>query len=336
VQLRGEERAGATFARGIGLLRFAFEIVRWGRRQKPFDIVISDPPPTAASAAMHVARKHRAAYIYYMSDCWSDSIADIDSAIAKMATPFVRHLEGRVWSGSHLVVTVSDRLLTSAQNGGAQRALVMHNGVDLARFPVDGPTWKPESDLPFFVYAGNYGELQGATVFVEAATRLWHDPNVEDFALIFIGYGADEAELKQRERAYPGRVILLGQQPPEMVAAAVRGSIGGLSSLRPILANEDARPLKTMTYAAVGCPNIYVGDGDFAAELSQENLGLVSTYSVEGVESILRKALSWNAETIATLRTHARNYARERWDQDANMKQVAASILEFADSPQAD
>ncbi len=322
----GPERTGTSLRRVARLGEFALGIVRLGSQLSP-DVVVTDPPPTAAWAARKVARRQGAGFVYYMCDSWGGATRDADSILARIAHPAVQQLENHLLTSSSHVIASTDGMQRIAEQAGAASITVVRNGIPLDIFVPQGPTWAPSAEArPYFVYAGNAGVVHGAEVFAEAAADLWRLG--EQFDLVYIGHGSDMPRLHDHKAAWPDRIHLLPTQPPEMIASAFRGAVGALSSLRPFPSYIDARPIKTITGLACGCPPVYAGDGDFGVLLSTHNLGFVTGWSVEGARESLQKALalrSTDPAAEAHLRNRCAEFAREHFD--ARIPSTAAADI---------
>ena len=244
----------------------------------------------------------------------------------------IQFLEGSGLRAADLVVAVTDNFARIAREAGARNIEIVPNGVPVDVYCPNGDVWKPDaSNRPFFLYAGNAGVIHGAEVFAKAAEALWDAG--DDFNLVYMGYGMDLARVEPIAQDRPTRVHLLPPQQPEVVAAALRGAVGALSSLRPIPAYADARTIKTLSGLAAGCPVVYAGEGDLAETLRSEGLGYVSEWSVEGAQRSMADALTCHAdrpEHEAMLRRHCADYARRNFDERLAAGRVATRVLALA------
>lgn len=324
----GPEKGGVGPGRALRLAAFAAGVLRVGRRIKA-DLVISDPPPTAGTSASLLARQKKVPFVYYMADSWVGASEDM-SGFAGRLRKVIRALEAHVVTGADQVVAATRGMARIAGNLGATRVTVVENGADISTYSPDGPSWQAPGPRPFFLYAGNAGAVHGATVFSEAANILWRAGL--DFDLVFMGYGTDfddVAHLADR----PERVHRVEPQPVDVVASAYRGAAGALSSLRPNPKYADARPIKTLTGLACGCPAVYSGEGDFAAVIQREGLGFATQWDVEATADSMRKALelSERPEEATALRAHCAEYAREHFDDRKAASRVVDIVEQAAE-----
>jgi UDP-N-acetylmuramyl pentapeptide phosphotransferase/UDP-N-acetylglucosamine-1-phosphate transferase/glycosyltransferase involved in cell wall biosynthesis len=322
------ERTGKSLLRVLDLAKFALAVRRHGGTIAA-DIVISDPPPTAAWAAWAVAKRQRAKFVYYLSDSWGAVTADSTDLLSRLAKRPIKVLEDGLLRRSGLVVAVTNKMRSIAQNANAPSIVLVPNGVDTAVFTADGETWHPNSppSRPFFLYAGNAGVVHGAQVFAAGAESLWNEGH--EFDLVYMGYGVGTSIDEYRVR-WPDRLHILPRQAPEVVASAYRGAIGALSSLRPLPSYRDARPIKSLAGLACGCPAVYAGDGDFAELLGVHGLGYVNAWSAEGARDSLKASLEEfhrDPQASYELRRHVRRFAESQFDERSGAQEVARRAL---------
>lgn len=322
----GPERTGTRMTRIVRLMQFAKGVVSIGRTLD-CSVVVSDPPPTAGRAARWVAKHHGAGFVYYMSDSWGGASKGA-SGLAGVAHPAIKWLEDGVIRRAEVVLAATEGMAEIARSAGAS-PIVVTNGVPTDVFHPDGPTWNPTGNgRPFFLYAGNAGVVHGATVFAEGAQALWSEGR--EFDLVYIGHGADFENLRQHARNWPGRIHVIGTQPQDRVAAAYRGAVGALSSLRPIQMYADARPIKSMAGLAAGCPAVYAGTGPFADLLTDNRLGFVTEWSPEGASSSLTAALDLheaNPERERELRCAVAAFAADNFSDRNSARLAAREVL---------
>lgn len=322
------ERTGKSLKRVLDLIRFALAVRRYGRTIA-VDIVISDPPPTAAWAAWRVAKRNRARFVYYLSDSWGAVTADSTDLLSRLAKRPIKLLEDGLLQRSGLAVAVTEKMRSIARSAKASNVILVQNGVDTGLFTPEGDAWHPTParGRPFFLYAGNAGVVHGAQVFAAGAELLWNDGH--EFDLVFMGYGVGTSIDEYRSR-WPDRVHILPRQNPQVVASAYRGALGALSSLRPLPSYRDARPIKSLAGLACGCPAVYSGDGTFADLLSANRLGYVNVWSSEGARNSLKAALDQSRldpPAAIELRSHVRQFAETHFDERFGAQEVARNVL---------
>ena len=203
--------------------------------------------PAAAAAAA----RWRAPLVYDAREWY----AGLDASAGR---PWVRWLwtavERRWAPRADLVLTVNgaiaDRL---AAERGLVRPTVVHNvaagapraptGALRARLGLDG--------RPLALYQGLLRPGRGLGALVDA----FADPSLAGTALVLIGEGAQEAELRDRARAAGDRVHFVPFTPPDALAALTPDADLGVIVARPL--TESLRlglPNKLFEYAAAGLP----------------------------------------------------------------------------------
>lgn len=321
-----------TFAGPRRILSVAdFAVSSYKAAQKlKFDLVVSDPPPTSGYCGLVLAHRRSVPFVYYMADSWAGASRGA-GGLAGTVHPFLRVLENRVLRRSDSVVAATAGMGKIAEAAGSSSVHVVPNGVPVSEFLPGGAAWSPTKyQRPFFIYAGNAGLVHGAHVFMDAAINLWD--NGYDFDLVYMGYGRgmEAAEAIRRNRG--DRLHLFPPQPQIRVAEAFRGATGALSSLRPLDKYADARPVKTMSGLAAGCPAVYVGSGDFASLLKKEGLGFVHEYGVAGAEEAMLAALRLHFEGdphVSDFRIRCAEYAATHFD-DRVAARAAAEVARAA------
>lgn len=327
--LVGTERAGTGLRRLFALVHFMIAVVLAGRRVDT-NVVISDAPPTAAWASSVVARQTKSRFIYYLSDSWGAIAAESTSFLARLGSRLIVALENTALRSADLVIAVTGFMKSIAESAEADEIMLAENGIDTQVFVDIGAKWEGPTrhSRPYFLYAGNAGLVHGAEVFVDGAAELWKAGY--DFDLVYMGYGAESAIGSKRLAQWADQVHVIDRQPPEVVAEAYRGAAGALSSIRPIATYADARPIKSLTGLACGCPVVFAGEGKFADHVKANDLGFVGTWSVSGARDAIREALDELAEAPdahVRRRVQARAFAVQNYDERVAADLVVARVL---------
>ena len=328
VPLPADKATGVGLARLVGLGRFAWAVRRALPRLQP-DVVVSDPPPTSALAGLSAGG---APLVYYVADSWAQMLREGDSKLGLLIARGVHRLESRALRRSALVVAVRANLAALANDAGASRVILEPYGTDLTVFQPEGALWADPwgGELPYFLYAGNYGVVHGATVFIEAAERLWSDGL--RFGVVYMGYGADQPEVEAAAARHPEFFRTFTSQPPETAAAAYRGALAALSSARPLAVTAETRPAKSLAAAACGCPQVYSGAGSFAAEVSAGELGIAVPWDPAAAATAMQSLVE-AAEDDPGAQQHRKAiaaYAAREYDVGATAHRLTDHIEELA------
>lgn len=177
---------------------------------------------------------------------------------ASAGRPWVRWLwtavEQRWAPRADLVLTVNDAIADRlAADRGIARPTVVHNVADGAARPRTGALRRllGLDDRPLALYQGLLRPGRGLAPLVDA----FADPALAGTALVLIGEGAQEAELRARAAATAGRVHFVPFTPPDALAALTPDADLGVIVARPL--TESLRmglPNKLFEYAAAGLP----------------------------------------------------------------------------------
>lgn len=333
VVFAGPPEAGVSSARRVRNLAAFATGVRKAAREFDFDVVVSDPPPTAASAALSVATRCGAPFVYYLADSWGGAARGSRRSWIRALAPAISFVEDRALVKARLVVAATDGMGRVARRARATNVHVVRNGVPIDVFAPPGDAWWPtDTHRPFFLYAGNAGVVHGAEVFCSAADVLWREGL--EFDVVYMGYGSDTSRIDAAAAQWPDRLIRVGLRPVEEVAAASRTAIGALTSLREVPQYADARPIKAMSGLAAGTPVVYAGQGEFASEVESSDVGFVSPWDVAGVVASMRAALDAAADeqAFAALRERCAAFARAHFDDRETAAVAARLVIDAATS----
>jgi glycosyltransferase involved in cell wall biosynthesis len=257
------------------------------------DLVVSEPPPTTGVVVALSSWLRRRPFVYYAADIWSEALTAMD--VPGFVTRALRGLEGFVLRRAAQVIAVSEPVAEQVAKFGvpAQRVVVVGNGVDTSVFNPDGPVASANS--PFFVYTGTMSEWQGAEVFIKALPKVLATfPDVE---IYFYGQGTDMAHLKKiAAEVAPGNVHFGGVIPPRDVAERLRGATASLVSIRPDQGYDFAKPTKIYAAAGCGTPVVFAGQGDGAAVVRDNGLGVTANYDPDAVAAAMLEVLAGDSD----------------------------------------
>lgn len=253
------------------------------------DVVVSEPPPTTGVIVALSSILRRRPFVYYAADVWTEALSAMEvPAAVKKAMGFV---EGFVMRRAAKVIAVSQPVAEQVAkfNVPAERIHVVGNGVDTTVFGPDGA--KSMTQKPYFVYTGTMSEWQGASIFIEALAKVIQ--TCPDAELRFFGQGTDESNLKELAgKLAPGNVYFGGVVPPSEAASWIRGASGALVSIKPGQGYDFAKPTKIYAAAGCGTPVVFAGQGDGAAVVADNGLGVAADYTVDAVATAMETLLT--------------------------------------------
>lgn len=284
-------------------------------------VVVVEPPPTTGLVVRVVAALRRIPYVYYAADVWGDAAANATSSAVVLRV--VRGMERAAWRGAAALLSVSPGVSARLAESGvdASKIVEIGNGLEGDDFAPDGSL--AEVDGPTFVYAGTASEVHGAGIFVEAFARVVAEH--PDARLVFIGQGADRAELESAASALPtGSVRFLPRLAPTEVASWLRAATAALASVRPGVGYDFAFPTKLYAAVACGTPVIHAGPGPGGEYVERLGVGDAVAFDVDAVAEAMRRALPRPVDPVA--RRAAAERSRQR-DVDSPARVAARSVL---------
>lgn len=255
----------------------------------PADVVVSEPPPTTGVVVALSSMLRRRPFVYYAADVWSEALSAMD--VPAVVKKVMGAVEGFVMRRAVKVIAVSQPVAEQVAkfNVPRDRIHVVGNGVDTSIFGPDGE--KTTTGKPYFVYTGTMSEWQGAGIFIEALANVL--PEHPEAQIRIFGQGTDEAALKELAGAVaPGNVHFGGVVPPTEAAAWIRGAAGALVSIKPDQGYDFAKPTKIYAAAGCGTPVIFAGQGDGAAVVVDNGLGVAADYTVAAVADAMGALLT--------------------------------------------
>lgn len=292
--------------------------------------VVVEPPPTTGTVVRLVCALRRIPYIYYAGDVSSRAAEGI--GVSPTVVAVLRRVESWAMSGAAAVLAVSDGVAEEIDRltGGSVPVTVVGTGVDTDVFTPDGSVVR--SERPTLVYAGTMSEIQGASVWVEAFTRVAHE--FPDATLLLYGQGAQEPLLRSLAAGLPaGRVVFKGVASGAAVATALSSAWAGLASLHPGVGYDYAFPTKMFASTASGTPVVYAGPGPGRAMVTEHSLGWAGDWEPEAAADQLRRALA-SAPDPAT-RDRLVAWTRANASQRAVASAAAATVHGVLDRSRA-
>jgi glycosyltransferase involved in cell wall biosynthesis len=290
------------------------------------DLVVSEPPPTTGLVVALSSWLRRRPFVYYAADIWSEALTAME--VPAFVTRALRGLEGFVLRRAAQVIAVSEPVAEQVAKFGvpAQRVVVVGNGVDTSVFNPDGPVAPANSH--FFVYTGTMSEWQGAEVFIKALPKVLATfPEVE---IYFYGQGTDMAHLKKiAAEVAPGSVHFGGVIPPREVAERLRGATASLVSIRPDQGYDFAKPTKIYAAAGCGTPVVFAGQGDGAAVVRDNGLGVTANYDPDAVAAAMLEVLAGDSEG----RRARSDWVAENASLQASGRIAAANVVSLIKEP---
>ena len=251
-----------------------------------FDAIVVEPPPTTGIVVRIVAALRRTPYAYYAADIWGDAVES--TTAPRIVVRAVRRFERAAMSGAAIVLSASTEFTERlGELAVGRRIATLGNGVDDELFAAEGDA--VDLGVPYLLYAGTASEVHGATVFLDAFSAV--RDQVPGAILVFVGQGAERADLERRARAFPnGSVRFEPRLSPTETARWIRGAAATLASVHP---ERYHRAFPTKMYASVACgvPVIYAGTGPGRAFVASPEIGRAVDFDIAAVAAAMIAAL---------------------------------------------
>lgn len=248
-------------------LRRLTNVLRAGRliwTRRPRVVILPDPELFILGSIVARLRSSRCAIDIH--EDYAKAVAG-RSWIPPLLKPLVRLL---ATTNDLLARKLAGIVLVAAPELSSRGSILVANIPDPTGLTVS----EPDFDSPTVVYVGDVTVARGATEMAQLAR------DAPDIRFLIIGKVDDALAMAMREKAGPrANLDLAGRQPHARAWELARGSIAGISLLRPLPAYLDAVATKLWEYCASGIPPIVT---DLPGQASFVN-GIDPILSVSGV-----------------------------------------------------
>lgn len=260
-----------------------------GKKAKDIDLVFgSSTPPTQGVLCAKVAQKlskkykRKVPFVYNLQDVFPDSLvytglAKKDSLLWKIG----RKIEDYTYRHADKIIVISESMRDNILAKGVpeEKIVVVPNWVDVNDIqPVERKDNKLieeygiDSNKFLVVYAGNFGEAQGADVVIRAAETLQEQ---EDVQFVIFGGGAKFAQAEERAKSLKN-VIINPLLPADRISEVYSlGNVALITCKKG--AGTSGMPSKTWSIMACNTPIIasFDKESELAKILVNENAGIV-------------------------------------------------------------
>lgn len=242
-------------------------------------VLVCGPPLIGPNLGALVAARHGAVLVNVIYDLYPDIAVETGKVSNSLLLSVARWAERMQYRTADMTLVLSEGFRRAMLDKGiaSERVEVVPVWIDTdeIRPAPRVNSWRREQNIPeekyVVLYAGTIGIVSGAGVVIEAARLLRHR---EEVVFLFVGEGAQCAELKQRcERDSIQNVRFSKFQPrarlPEVQATADLGLVtllpgkgrtsvpskllGYMSAARPVIASVDASSDTAADVRASGC-----------------------------------------------------------------------------------
>lgn len=242
-------------------------------------------PATVAIPAMLAAKRRRVPYVLYVQDLWPDSVTQTgmlprNRFTSRGVTGLTHFVESSYRHASHLVV-ISCGMRDALVSRGLQsdKISVIHNwAAETTPPPADAVSRARQrlgvkEDEILVMYAGNHGEAQNLSCFIEAIRSVDDLPQLR---FVFLGEGSQKEMLRSLARDIPPeRLQFLPGVDPDGVATFVAAADAQIVSLADKPVFEMTIPGKVQASLSAGKAIVAAVSGDASALLRDSSAAFV-------------------------------------------------------------
>lgn len=240
-------------------------------RKKKLDyLIVESPPLTLAWTGRWLAKFSGAKYISNISDLWPLSAKELGAISDGKLYSALERLERYIYRKSDIVMGQSEEIVSHISSHGGKRTYLFRNGVDPDRFDLSKKRQRQEGEPIRVVYAGLLGFAQGIAEICKsinfqnlgAEFHIYGDGGEKDEIVDFLIRNPD-CGIK-----YHG--VVSRDELPEIL-------LNSDMTLIPLVKNIfGAVPSKIYESMAAGLPIMFMGEGEGAKIIIDNNLGLVA------------------------------------------------------------
>lgn len=306
----------------------SIETYRYAVKEKDIDVIFAgSTPPTMGAVAAKVAKKLSKKYgrkvplVYNLQDVFPDSL--ITAGLAKkdgLLWKIGRRLENYTYRNSDKIIVISE---------GFKRNIV-EKGVEESKIEII-PNWiNIDETIPvkridntifdefalnrekfWVVYAGNFGEVQGADIVLDAAQILSDN---EDISFAVFGGGSKFSVAKEKAKELKN-IFIHDLLPVDRVSEVY--SMGDVSLITCKKgAGKSALPSKTWSIMACNTPIIAAFDSDSDLANIISNVGECRCVQPENPEALAEAILEAKNNKCNSKSVELRNYVEKNASKD--------------------
>ena len=278
-------------------------------------IIVESPPLTLGESALILAKLNGAKLVLNVSDLWPLSAKEL-GAMTETSISYrcLEKLEHHLYKKSCFCMGQSQEIVDYIKGHGAKEVYLFRNGVDPRRF--EGIDAKPEEGKVKLVYAGLLGFAQGIA-------DICKNVNFADLGMEFHIYGAggEQAEIEATIADNPNRgiyyhgVVSRQELPSKLKEANM--------TLIPLVKNIfGAVPSKIYESMAAGLPIMFVGEGEGARIVKDNEIGLVAhSKDYKGLEENIKFAVS-HPEEMKKMSDNCKDCAQNKFNRPKQVKSL--------------
>lgn len=240
-------------------------------RKKKLDyLIVESPPLTLAWTGRWLAKFSGAKYIANISDLWPLSAKELGAISEGKMYSALEMLESYIYRKSYIVMGQSEEIVSYIFNHGGKTTYLFRNGVDPLRFDLSTKRVRKEGDSIKIVYAGLLGFAQG---IADVCRHIKFKELGAEFHIYGAGGEKDEIEaflISNPDIGIFYHGVVSRDELPQVL-------LNSDMTLIPLVKNIfGAVPSKIYESMAAGLPIMFMGEGEGAKIITDNNLGLVA------------------------------------------------------------
>jgi glycosyltransferase involved in cell wall biosynthesis len=248
------------------------------------DVVVGTSPQFfTACAAWAVGLLKRRPWVFELRDLWPESIKAVGAMRDSAAIRLLERMELFLYRHADFIIAVTHSFKETLIRRGidGSKIDVITNGVDLENFhplPRNVSLTRELGLEGCFVagYIGTHGMAHGLETLLEAAAMLQDRPDAADIRLLFLGHGAEKAELvRLSQRMNLRNVLFLDSVPKSEVALYWSLLDVSVIHLRKTELFDSVIPSKLFECMGMGIPVLHGVPGESAEIVRRTNVGEV-------------------------------------------------------------
>lgn len=244
--------------------------LRYLKKKKLDYLIVESPPLTLAWSGRWLAKFIGAKYIANISDLWPLSAKELGAVSEGKLYRALEKLENYIYRKADVVMGQSEEIVSYIESHGGKTTYLFRNGVDPTRFDLSLKRHRNAIEPIRIIYAGLLGFAQGIADICK--TINFKGLNAE---FHIYGAGGEKEEIEKYLSANPDcgikyhGVVSRDELPKVLLDSDM--------TLIPLVKNIfGAVPSKIYESMAAGLPIMFMGEGEGAKIVKQNNLGLVA------------------------------------------------------------
>jgi len=292
------------------------------------DLILATMPPLGLGiAARFLSRLLKVPYALLVEDLQPDAAIDLGMLKPGRMANALFHLELLAYRRASVIATLTNGMARRiiAKGISSSKVKLVPHWIDesLLNLPVDTPAKPPWVEFAaqgkfLAVHAGNMGVKQGLDVVLEAAAL---SSQRDDIAYLLVGDGAEAERLKAKASAQRLSNLRFFPLQPHAAFENLLSLTGvGLVTQQGCV-SDIVFPSKMETLLAAGCPVIASVNrsSEVAETVKQARAGIVVGPENAAELATAVESISRDPERRSRMRYSAREYARQRWNREANL-----------------